>query len=72
MTQPPKDPRLLYGKTVRAKIFKDVKARVKQVTQTHKLGKLVSISIGGKDDAAIYIRGQERAALKVGIPFQTT
>lgn len=68
MTQP-YDPRLLYGKTIRAKIFRDVKARVKQVTQTHKLGQLVSISIGGKDDAAIYIRGQERAALKVGIPF---
>lgn len=65
------DPRLLYGKSVRAKIFKDVKARVKAVQKTHKLGKLVSISIGGKDDAVIYIRGQERAALKVGIPFQS-
>lgn len=65
------DPRLLYGKGLRAKIFSDIKARVKILKQTHKLGQLISISIGNEDDAAIYIRGQERAALKVGIPFRS-
>ena len=63
------DPRLLMGKTVRFKILKDVKARVKTMSAQRPIGRLVSISIGAEDDVTIYIRGQERAAGKVGIPF---
>ncbi len=63
------DPRLLRGKTVRAKIMADVKTRLDKAAAKHKIGRLVSISIGGEDDVAIYIKGQARAAKKVGIPF---
>lgn len=61
------DPRLLKGTSVRTRILKDVKARVEAAARP--VGRLVSISIGGEDDVAIYIRGQERTAKKVGIPF---
>lgn len=63
------DPRLLKGQKARSRILKDVKFRVKAICATRPMGRLVSISIGGEDDVAIYIRGQERAAKKVGIPF---
>lgn len=63
------DPRLLKGQKARSRILKDVKSRVKAICATRPMGRLVSISIGGEDDVAIYIRGQERAAKKVGIPF---
>ncbi len=63
------DPRLLKGQKARSRILKDVKARVKAISATRPMGRLVSISVGGEDDVAIYIRGQERAAKKVGIPF---
>ena len=61
------DPRLLKGKATRSRILEDVKSRV--LAAKRPIGRLVSISIGGEDDVAIYIRGQERAAQKVGIPF---
>lgn len=63
------DPRLLKGQKARSRILKDVKSRVKKIAAERPIGRLVSISIGGEDDVAIYIRGQERAANKVGIPF---
>jgi len=63
------DPRLLKGQVVRSRILKDVKARVKAMSLKRPIGRLVSISIGGEDDVAIYINGQSRAAKKVGIPF---
>jgi len=63
------DPRLLKGNKVRSRILKDVKSRVKAAAKQRTIGRLVSISIGGEDDVAIYIRGQERAAEKIGIPF---
>ncbi len=63
------DSRLLYGKTVRKRILSEVKSRVKAARKSHKLGRLVSISIGQEDDIDIYIRGQARAAEKLGIPF---
>jgi len=65
----PTDPRLLKGQKARSRILKDVKSRVKAIAAERPMGRLVSISIGGEDDVAIYIRGQERAAKKVGIPF---
>ena len=63
------DPRLLKGQKARSRILKDVKSRVKTIAAERPIGRLVSISVGGEDDVAIYIRGQERAANKVGIPF---
>ncbi len=63
------DPRLLYGKTVRKRILKDVRKRINVAQKTHKLGHLVSISIGQQDDIDVYIRNQERTANKIGIPF---
>lgn len=63
------DPRLLRGKKVRSRILKDVKIRVAAASAQRPIGRLVSISIGAKDDVAIYIRGQEQAANRVGIPF---
>jgi methylenetetrahydrofolate dehydrogenase (NADP+)/methenyltetrahydrofolate cyclohydrolase len=63
------DPRLLKGKATRTRILNHVKFRVVSATAKRPIGRLVSISIGGEDDVAIYIRGQERAARKVGIPF---
>ena len=63
------DPRLLKGQRVRSRILKDVKSRVKAAAARRPIGRLVSISVGGEDDVAIYIRGQARAAEKVGIPF---
>ena len=63
------DPRLLKGKEARTRILKDVKRRVALASETRPIGRLVSISIGGEDDVAIYIKGQERAAKRVKIPF---
>lgn len=63
------DPRLLYGKTVRKKILKDVKKRIFRAQKSHTLGKLVSISIGQQNDIDVYIRNQQRTAEKIGIPF---
>lgn len=63
------DPRLLYGKTVRKKILKDVKKRISRAQKSHTLGKLVSISIGQQNDIDVYIRNQQRTAEKIGIPF---
>jgi len=65
----PDDPRLLKGKEARARILSDVKRRVVEASKTRPIGRLVSISIGGEDDVAIYIRGQARAAKRVKIPF---
>ena len=63
------DPRLLKGKEARKRILADVKRRVSLASAKRPIGRLVSISIGGKDDVAIYIKGQARAAKRVNIPF---
>ena len=61
------DPRYLDGRTVRAEILDEVRARISKVKAP--VGKLVSISIGNVDEISVYIRGQARAAEQVGIPF---
>jgi len=63
------DSRLLKGRATQTRILKDVKSRVIASAAKRSIGRLVSISIGQEDDVMIYIRGQERAAQKVGIPF---
>ena len=64
------DNRLLYGKAVRDRILDDVAARVRQAAATHAIGRLVSVTIGDQKEAAVYVRGQVRAAEKVGFRFE--
>ena len=62
-----KDHRVLSGASLRAAILADVKRRVEVAEAPPRL---VSISIGAKPEAAIYIRNQARAAAEVGLPFE--
>jgi methylenetetrahydrofolate dehydrogenase (NADP+)/methenyltetrahydrofolate cyclohydrolase len=64
------DHRLLDGRGVRDRILEDVAARVREAASTHAIGRLVSISIGEQKAAAVYVRGQARAARKVGLRFE--
>lgn len=63
------DHRLIDGRAVQARILDDVAERVRSASKQRPIGKLVSISIGGNKEIAIYTRGQARAAARVGIPF---
>lgn len=65
-----KDNRLLDGVALRERILAQVAERVRDAQGKHRVGKLVSISIGEIPEVAVYIRGQARAAAKVGIPFE--
>jgi methylenetetrahydrofolate dehydrogenase (NADP+)/methenyltetrahydrofolate cyclohydrolase len=65
-----KDNRLLDGVALRERILAQVAERVRDAQGKHRMGKLVSISIGEIPEVAVYIRGQARAAAKVGIPFE--
>jgi methylenetetrahydrofolate dehydrogenase (NADP+)/methenyltetrahydrofolate cyclohydrolase len=65
-----KDNRLLDGVALRERILGEVAARVAEASANHPVGKLVSICIGDVPEAAVYVRGQARAAGKVGIPFE--
>jgi methylenetetrahydrofolate dehydrogenase (NADP+)/methenyltetrahydrofolate cyclohydrolase len=65
-----KDNRLLDGVALRDRILEQVAERVGAAGREHALGRLVSISIGDIPEVAVYIRGQARAAKKVGIPFE--
>ena len=65
-----KDNRLLDGKTVRDRILMDVAERVRHASATHRVGKLVSISIGEHRAVEVYVRGQASAARKVGLEFE--
>lgn len=62
-----KDHRLLDGNAVKARILAEVAEQVAMAA--HRIGRLVSISIGEHDEVAVYIRNQARAAAQVGIPF---
>lgn len=64
-----KDNRLLDGKAVRDRILAEVTERVAEASATHRLGRLVSVSIGEHDEVAVYTRNQVNAASRVGIPF---
>ena len=65
-----KDNRLLDGRAVRDRILDQVADRVRQVTETHVIGRLVSVSIGEQNAAAVYVRAQASAARKVGLRFE--
>jgi len=66
-----KDHRLLDGRAVRDRILDEVAARVRQAAATHTIGRLVSVTIGEQKEAAVYVRGQVRAAEKVGLRFES-
>jgi len=65
-----KDNRLLDGIALRDTILGQLAERVAAAAKTHPLGKLVSICIGEIPEVGVYVRGQARAAGKVGIPFE--
>jgi methylenetetrahydrofolate dehydrogenase (NADP+)/methenyltetrahydrofolate cyclohydrolase len=54
---------------VRERILIDVAERVRAALQKHRMGRLISVSIGENKAAAVYVRGQASAATKVGIRF---
>jgi methylenetetrahydrofolate dehydrogenase (NADP+)/methenyltetrahydrofolate cyclohydrolase len=64
------DHRLIDGRAVQSRILDEVSEQVRSAAARHPLGKLVSISIGDNKEIAVYIRGQARAAARVGIPFE--
>jgi methylenetetrahydrofolate dehydrogenase (NADP+)/methenyltetrahydrofolate cyclohydrolase len=65
-----KDNRLLDGKAVRDRILADVAERVRHAASTHRIGRLVSISVGEHKEVGVYVRGQASAAKKVGLRFE--
>src|SRR5438876_9711925 len=65
-----KDNRLLDGRVVRDRILDEVAARVRDAAARHAMGRLVSISIGEQQAAAVYVRGQTTAAKRVGLRFE--
>ena len=65
-----KDNRLLDGRALRDQILGQVTERVTAAGAGHAVGRLVSICIGEVPEAAVYVRGQARAAKTVGIPFE--
>ena len=64
------DNRLLDGVALRERILAGIAERVVAARRQHSVGRLVSICIGAIPEAAVYVRGQARAAGKVGIPFE--
>jgi len=63
------DNRLLDGVALRERILAGIAEKVAAARHRHAVGRLVSICIGSIPEAAVYVRGQARAAQKVGIPF---
>jgi methylenetetrahydrofolate dehydrogenase (NADP+)/methenyltetrahydrofolate cyclohydrolase len=65
-----RDHRLLDGRVIRDRILDEVADRVRQASAAQPIGRLVSISIGEHKEAAVYVRGQARAARRVGLRFE--
>lgn len=61
------DPRFIDGKAVASRIYDEVRSEFQALGGTNR--KLVSISIGGDKEVAVYIRNQVRGAERAGIPF---
>ena len=64
------DNRLLDGVALRNRILDEIAERVAEAEKSHAIGRLISISIGEIPEVAVYIRGQARAAKRVGIRFE--
>lgn len=65
-----KDNRLLDGLAVRERILNEIAERVNVAEKQRPLGRLLSVSIGEHGVVSVYVRGQARAARKVGIRFE--
>jgi methylenetetrahydrofolate dehydrogenase (NADP+)/methenyltetrahydrofolate cyclohydrolase len=63
------DNRLIDGRKVRDRILRGVAERVALAAAKRPIGRLLSISIGENKASAVYVRGQESAARKVGLEF---
>ena len=61
------DPRFIDGKAVATRIYEEVRSEFEALGGAKR--KLVSISIGGDKEVAVYIRNQVRGAERAGIPF---
>lgn len=61
-----RDPRLIDGRKLASEMLEDIALEVSQ----NQMGALVSITIGDVPEIDVYVRNQERAALKAGIVFQ--
>src|SRR5262249_47952964 len=57
------------GRAVRDRILATVAERVAMASAKHRIGRLVSVSIGENKAAIVYVRGQASAAKKVGLAF---
>jgi len=64
-----KDPRLLRGIPVRDRMLDEIGAEVGAAAARHHIGRLVSIVVGENPEVAVYVRGQRRAAERVGLRF---
>ncbi|MCB1620378.1 MAG: bifunctional 5,10-methylenetetrahydrofolate dehydrogenase/5,10-methenyltetrahydrofolate cyclohydrolase [Thiothrix sp.] len=65
------DHRLIDGRAVQARILAEVAVQVAVAAATTRpVGRLMSISIGEVPEVAVYVRNQQRAAEKAGIPFE--
>ena len=64
------DHRIIDGRAVQQKLLGEIAEFVESLTQEKPIGRLVSVSIGDVAEVDVYIRNQERAAAKVGIPFE--
>lgn len=65
-----RDHRLLDGRAVRDRILAEVAERVREASALHRIGRLVSVSIGEHKEVGIYVRGQATAARKVGLRYE--
>jgi methylenetetrahydrofolate dehydrogenase (NADP+)/methenyltetrahydrofolate cyclohydrolase len=63
------DHRLLNGRAVRDRILANVAERVTAAGAKRPIGRILSVSIGEIKAAAVYVRGQARAAKTVGFTF---
>lgn len=61
------DSRFIDGKAVASRIYDEVRAEFDSIGGAK--SRLVSISIGGDKEVAVYIRNQVRGAERAGIPF---
>jgi methylenetetrahydrofolate dehydrogenase (NADP+)/methenyltetrahydrofolate cyclohydrolase len=65
-----RDHRLLDGRAVRDRILAEVAERVREASALHRIGRLVSVSIGEHKEVGIYVRGQASAARKIGLRYE--
>ena len=58
------------GRAVRDRILGEIAQRVAVAGAQHRIGRLISVSIGENKAAGVYVRGQASAAKKVGLRFE--